>query len=89
MMNDKLAIRSGQRNVNRFCGCTSKMQMYQSKNRKAQRLMPPPGAPGAQPTIFGMEVRFPFRAPTIRRPAPRRNGFPSMAFPAPATRLRS
>lgn len=58
--------------------------MYQSKNRKAQRLMPPPGAPGAQPTIFGMEVRFPFRAPTIRRPAPRRNGFPSMAFPAPA-----
>ena len=39
-MKEISAMWSGHRKVNRFCGCTSMTQIYQSRNRNAHRLMP-------------------------------------------------
>jgi len=62
MINDKLAIRSGQRNVNRFCGCTSKMQLYHIRKRKPHRLMPSSFGISSSANLDGQIFCYPFQA---------------------------
>ncbi len=64
-MNAMSAIFSGQRNVKRFWGCTSRMQMYHSKNRNDHRpkFMPSPGGIPALTGQSGLETSFPLARP--------------------------